>query len=124
MKRYYLCSVVQDNSGELPVRRPKAQFYGGNTAVVVNDLAGWALVQVAAPDHTSLLNDADIDALPDVPLDTPISSLSTAEWEGLLAVGAKYGIDIAGAVTFREVVRRTGQMLDAAFDEHHCCVGE
>lgn len=132
-KRYYLADII--GTGEADVdefrtavadhtRNPanplkyEGGFPVGETGLPVHS---WTLVIVEAPDHTPLLNDPRIDALPDFPLDGKVSSINTVAKNAMLAAMIRRGIDtssVAGTDGYREVIRLIGVAANATFDEN------
>lgn len=133
MKRYYLAPIVGNGSRENPYRA-KVQDYGvTHVAVVPTDpltgipLFSWALVLVSAPNHSTLLTDLDLTALPDFPLDAVLSALQAGVRNAMLTALANRGVDIGPINTnwgYRQVIRHVGQHLDGNFSENNFDVSD
>lgn len=126
MKRYYVSPIIGTGDIDDPYR-PKVADHGvAWSGVIPTDAAGkptsaWCLVIVSAQNHSAILSDKDIAALPDFPLDGKVSSIHTATKNTMKANLGKRGIVtgfIDGTDGYREVVRGVGRLLQADFDEN------
>ena len=129
MKIYYLSRLVPVGLGV----GPQVTIYQSlgvsmahtiPSAAVLND---WALSIVSALDHTPILADARIIALPVFPFDVKVSSMNRATRDQMVAGLASFGIDtsfVASADGFREVIRTLGLSRDPAFHENNFDVPE
>jgi len=126
-KRYYLAPVIGTGTMD-DAFRPQTKNYGGTSTAVIpshqttgQPLFTWALVIVDKVDHTGLLADTAIDPLPDISLDSKISTLSNTMKNRLTAALTKYGIDPTtnANTTLRDIVLRCGQKLDPTFSENN-----
>ena len=128
MNRYYLSPIIGTGTEADPYR-PKIADYGGAWAgVIPSDAAGhpvkpWCLVLVEAAGHARLLADTDLDPLPALPLDMPLTSASKPTRDGLVASLAKIAVDAPEAKTLAEVVDTVGRALDPDFRVTHLRVG-
>jgi hypothetical protein len=124
-KRWYIAPVIGTGAEE-DAYRPKVPEGINWVAVIPSNPDGtprfnWCLVKVAATDHSALLNDAEIDAMPNIALDDPISTLSAAMRNAIQNRLEARGIDTSGITlqtTFRQIVRRIGRHLDTDFGEN------
>lgn len=135
-KRYYIAPVVGEGTEESPYR---AKVPAGVNYVAEIDIhpAGhpqegrpakpWALVMVATADHTALLEDPDLDALPDVGLETTIANIPTAARANMRERFTARGINgriAQDADTMRDVIRSAGRNLNPTFHEDNFNVSE
>lgn len=125
MRRYYISPIVGDGSDLNPFR-PKVANYGvAWVACIASGLNGgpkhnWALVLVNAIDHTPLIDDPDIRAIPQAALDNTLATLSTQQRQFLRSIIDGLGLDtsqITAQTTLRQVLRYLGRTLDANFSE-------
>lgn len=132
MKRFYVAPVIGDGT-EFNPYRPKVANYAVNWSVILpskpdgTPLFPWCLVIVGAPDHTALVNDVDLDAFPEITLDSTLSVLNKAQRDRLLGFLTKRGVDTSGLTinsTFRDVLVRIGGALDANFKTEKFDVAE
>jgi len=134
MKRYYLSPIVGSGTKADPFRAKAATFPAVNVASIIpsNPLTGaplfpWALVVVATASHTPLLADTTLTPLPDLSLDAILSTLSASQRAALFAALDAKAIDrqgLSNQTAYREVLRRIGRHLNAAFTENAFDVGE
>ena len=132
-KRYYISPIV-GTGDEFDPFRPKVADYGVPWAGSIpsdpktgHPTSEWALVVVNAKNHSALLADGAIDALPDFPLDGKVSSVHTVTKNAMINKMKKRGIKtsfIAGTDGYREVIRGVGRLLDEQFDENNFDVAE
>lgn len=126
-KRYYLAARLGDGNADIDesewtqttgAYRPAVQDHGVQFSAVQADDLPWSLALVEAPDHTALVADPFLYALPDVPLDVRVDAIDPARVSGLTAAlmarGAPSSI-VTGATSFRDVVRGIGQYLVPGF---------
>ena len=124
--RYYLSSYTTKVIGGQPSYLPKVATYpilafssvGGDDPRATG---AWALCVVEANDHTPLLADAEIAALPDSAFDARISSLSNAAKTQLAAALTKFALQqrvtYGNADAWRTVLRKLGALNLASFSE-------
>ena len=128
MSRYYLSPIIGTGTESDPYR-PKIADYGVSWAgVIPSDAAGhpvktWCLVLVEAADHAKLLADLDIDPLPNLPLDMPLTVMSSGGRDLLSAGLVKIAVAVPEAKTMAEVVDAVGRALDPSFRVAHLRVG-
>lgn len=127
MKRYYICPLVKiTEPGESKdYNAPKVHQHSLDgvrlsfvAEIPTNNQTGqplfnWCLVCVEATDHTALLADPEMEALPDA---TDLNSSVNVSVE-LQERLSNRGIDVSLATTLREVVRASGQRLSSNFHE-------
>jgi len=129
-RRYYLAPIIGAGTMEDPYRAKVTAYHVNHSAVIPTGADGhptsaWALCVVEAPDHTALIADSELDALPPLTIDENLSRLSVGARAVLLDKLTTLGIDITGIdqdTTFRTVLRRLGQHLDAKFHEDRMSV--
>lgn len=126
-KRFYLTKVIwSDEDGYIPkVRRPGVSF--GWAMPSESDpqspnfgkpLYEYALVLVGTADHTPLMNDPEIDAFPDFPVDGKWLSISDSARAQLVAALQNRGWDVAGIDNidgYKEVIEWIGQQRVQGF---------
>lgn len=140
-KRYYLCDIIGDGDADAPTPwtpttgpfRPAVAEYNVNWSGLAptgedgRPTFMWALVIVGTGNHTVLRDDPHVDAMPDVPLDAKVSSISAESRTALADAMIERGIVIpqfglnAG---YREIVRAIGQVLQPDFDENRFDVND
>jgi hypothetical protein len=127
MKRYYLCPVITEQDPDLgTVRRLKLPI-GINHSAVIVDGVNWGLAIVAAANHTALVNDSQLDKLPQITMDATLATLTNQQRNTLLNRLTALGVNVSGITTstpFWEVLRRIGQHLDPNFYEFSFDVSE
>ncbi len=128
MKRYYISKIIGDGTEGNSYRVKIADSGKNYVAVIANDpVTGaptrqWALVLVAAADHTDLLADTDNNAFPDITLDAIISTIPLATRNAVKNFLLSRGIDISdlkNSDPFRLIIRRVGKFIHNAFDENN-----
>lgn len=131
MRRYYVCPVVGDGSESSPYR-PKVADYGVSYVALLGQNPDgstrrqWAFVLVNALDHTSILADNQIFALPDLSLDATLGALSNPQRNAVIRYMNDIGIDTSGVntnTTVRDVVRLFAAEQESPFDENAFDVG-
>lgn len=126
MRRYYLCAMIGNGSEESPYRPKVANYNVSWSAVVSHNADGtlrfpWAFVIVNTIDHTALLADNQIKALPDVSLDLTVGDLSAAVKQAALNAMTNWSIDtskVKNTTTIRQVLRYLGRHHVIDFDEN------
>lgn len=126
-KRYYISKIVGDGT-EGNAFRAKVEDYGVQySAEIQSDpvtglpLKDWCLCVVAAKDHSQLRKDADIDPLPDFPMDGKVSSIHTNTKNDMVNKLKKRNINtafLASTDGYREVIKEVGKQLNPNFDEN------
>ena len=124
MKRYYVCDIVGTGTRNDKYRSRIWDYGFTHTEVFATDAdnrptSSWALVLVDTVNHTRLLADPQLDALPDVSLDAKVSAINATTRSDMVAKLTGRGIDtafIGRADSYREVIQTLGQRLDANFD--------
>ena len=96
-----------------------------NVMFVVAGVPQWALVLVNTPNHTALLSDPEIFALPDFSLDGRYNDIPNVIRNAVSARATTLSITLpaGGLVTWREVLRAVGKKAQASFDENNFWVG-
>lgn len=125
-KRYYLCDVIGDGSAESPFR-PVIADHGVNYVGEIDAYKTKAFVLVNAVNHTSLINIAGVDALPNFPLDAKINAMQSQAKNGLINAMDRRGFAtglISSADGYRDVIRGIGRELNPNFDENNFDVAE
>lgn len=125
MRRYFLSPVIGSGGITDPYRAKIADFGVGVVALIPTNAQGqptsaWALCLVNAPNHTALLSDRDIKALPDFPLDAKFEAMSGPAISAGVAALSHFDIPLAELETehgYREFIRSLGQRLEPAFNE-------
>ena len=126
MKRYYLSPIIGSGSEADPYRPKIADFGVSWAGIIPSDpvtgqpVRSWCLAQVETPDHTVLLADADLTALPNIILDAKISSLSKPARDRLAARLVELGVDTQSLTTadsLRVWLRAVGRHLEPSFHE-------
>lgn len=125
MKAYYLCPVIGTGAyGD--GWRPKVAEHGLNVSPVIptgpdgRPLFNWCLCHAAGANHDGPRADPAVDAMPDLTLDSTLSTLTTQQRNRLFSALDKYNVpraDMGNNTTFREVIRRVGQFLEPTFSE-------
>ena len=127
MKRYYLCPVIGTGAKGDPFRAKISDLGHPHSAVIPSDpvtgapLFSWCLVIAGGADHTDILSDATIDAVPDIALDSKIGVLTLADRTALLGAMTIKPIDTTGLTvnsTLRDCIDKTGQTLQGAFNSN------
>ena len=131
-KRFYLCDIIGDGDEFNPYRAAIADSKVAHVAVIPSDpdtgapLFSWALVRVAAKNHSALATVCD--PLPDFPMDGKVSGINTATKATMKArVRDRTGASAAwidGTDGYREVIRTLGQILEPGFSENNFDVSE
>ena len=123
-KRYYISPIVGDGTEENPYRAKISDHGEPWVGVIPTDpvtgvpVNTWALVRVSAVNHTDILKDLSVDALPDVSLDLKTSAIGNKERGGAQDTLTKHGISsvtIGQADSYREFVDGIGRELDPTF---------
>lgn len=126
MRRYYISPIVGDGSESNPFR-PKVANYGvpwvgvQSTGPDGRPDRTWSLVLVNTTDHTALIADPDIRAIPMAALDNTLSTLTTQQRQFLRDVVQELGLDtsqVTAQTTLRQVLRQIGRALVGSFDEN------
>lgn len=141
MKRYYICDIIGTGtemdpyrpaiSREIEAARVTNPTFDASYSVVIpthpegHPQAGHpkfphALAIVEANNHAIFSGKQDIDSLPDVALDSKVSSMHTPTKNAMIArLNARglRGADVDNADGYREVIRGIGKALDPAFHE-------
>lgn len=125
-KRYYLSTLIGDGSYENQFRSVPYD-YGLNhtTEFPPQDMTtgrysrNQCLVIVDAVNHTSLLADLRMNAMPDFPLDGKLSAMRSATLSALnnAAAARGYAVTWGSADAYRDVVRSLGKQLNPNFSE-------
>jgi hypothetical protein len=126
MKRYYLCPIVGDGS-EFNTYRAKVADYNVNHLAVIpvdmttgKPLFTWCLVLVDTINHTPILNDLAINAMPDFNLDGKVADIPSVTANALkTTLQTKYAVNITGINIYRMVIRKVGQTLDHNYNENN-----
>lgn len=132
-RRYYLCPIIGDGTLDNLFRPAKLYDLNLNYVSVLpvspvngHPLFTWTLCLVNLDDHSILLNDPEIIALPDLTKDSALSAVSLANRNKLITALSGKGIDVSkikASTPFREVVRAIGKHLEATFDENSLSIG-
>ena len=124
-RRYYLSPIIGNGQTLQTAFRAKIADMGVAQAPIIPTVGGrptfaWTLVLVNTIDHSPLLADAALTPLPDISLDTLLTTLSVPIRNVLSAKLASLGVDgtITASTTLREIIRRIGQHLEPAYSEH------
>lgn len=133
MKRYYVCKVIGDGSYESPYRAAIADVVDPSTHLLAFTIAAtiksnpdgtpalpWCLVIAAGKNHALVNSNADIDPLPDYPLDVKLSAMNTATKLAAFNKMAARGINtnaLSNADGYRDLIRGLGQQHEASFSE-------
>lgn len=141
MKRYYICNIIGTGTEadsyrpaiarEIDAARVTNPTFDASYSVVIpthpegHPQAGHpkfphALVIVEANNHGIFAGKPDIDSLPDVALDSKVSSMHTPTKNAMiarLAARGFNGVNVDNADGYREVIRGIGRALDTAFHE-------
>lgn len=125
-RRYYICKVLDSVSPDGRYVRLKLGDLGvDHSAVIGFDAAGdprpYGIAIVSAPDHTALLADADMDALPDVSLDVAWTAVPLAVRNTIRTRLQARGFSVAEIVagrTYRQILRFLMRQLDSTADEN------
>lgn len=137
-KRFYISPIIGTGAWDDPYRAAVAdtvqqQTPGGVVAVIpTNPTTGvplfpFALCLVATPNHAALDAVGNADRFPDITLDSKLSVLTNQQRNALLNFLSKRSILTDGLgvnSTFREVVERVGQSLNAQFSALNFDVAE
>ena len=124
-KRYYLCDVVakQQEDGSTANVAVIADY---DVSFVAVTGSGQALCLVNADNHTQLLNDNRIDALPIFPLDAKISAMHITSKNEMMSNLTKRNFS-TGLISpddgYRDVIKNIGKSLTLAFDENNFNIG-
>jgi hypothetical protein len=123
-KRFYVSPIVGDGLTPETAYRAKLSQYGlAFSAIIPTNSSGvplfnWCLCIVNGLDHSALVADSQLDAFPEITLDSTLSVLTNQERNRLLGFLSKRGIPTAGIngnTTFREVLELLGKFLDISF---------
>lgn len=133
MKRYYVCRVLGDGTYSNPYRPAIADTIDPKTGIKAFAMAlvmatnqdgspklPRCLVIAAGQDHALVRNHADIDALPDYPLDVKVSAMNAATKAAAFARLQARGIDVSNlgqADGFRDFIRELGRQHEPTFSE-------
>lgn len=127
-KRYYLCDLVQvtnpaGGTSQVPV---VATIPGVNWSGVTDAANGRALVIVAAANHNALRNRADVDPMPDAPLDRKLNTIGQQTLGAYQAALTRRGLGatMAQSEEYRAEMNRVGRLMDANFDVDQMDVSE
>lgn len=121
-KRYYLSPIIGSGSDSDPYRA-KVADYGVNYVALIpsqptgNPKQAWALAIVGTANHTALLNDNALAAMPDLLPNALMSSMSGKVRNDFNAALSKFGLNVAWAGTdaWRDVLTRIGQLAEPVF---------
>lgn len=121
--RYYICPVVGSGKRDDPYRAKAADHGLPHVAVIPSLPDGspehaWCLSTVDATDHTPLLSDAELTALPELKHADAWLSARSEDREVVMTKAASLGITIASDQDFGRVLRQIGLKLDPGFDEN------
>lgn len=125
--------MVGNGTEESPYRPKVADYPKINwSAVVSHNPDGtlkfpWAFVIVKAIDHTALLADNQIKALPDISLDLTVGDLPAGVRNALNTALTNFGIDTSPvklSTTIRQVLRYLGRKHVLDFDENRFDVAD
>lgn len=141
MKRYAICTVIGDGLTPETAFRPAIQDITdpqtGNAAYSIASVIAtapngqpalpWCLCVIAGRRMDLAQAHADIDLLPDVPLDIKVQAIQAGTKAAMKARMQARGIDTAtvdNADGFRDVVRALGQLHAPDFNENAFDVSE
>lgn len=126
MRRYYISPVIGDGSETNPYRAKLSDYNVSHVAVIAGGADGrparqWALCLVNSTDHTALVADAELRAIPVSALDNTLGSLTPQQRQFLRDVVGELGLDtseVTAQTTLRQLLRYIGRTLEAGFDEN------
>lgn len=127
-KRYYLAPVIGSGASMADARRPDLPIgLPFNYSFVERVGVPWCVVIVATADHSLMAGDPRLVALPNAPLDTPLSDVPQAQRDALVQrCSARLGltVDLSQFTTYRQLLRGLARRLDANFREQHLDVAD
>ena len=117
-RRYYLCAIIGDGAYENPYRSAAAEYGLSYVSDIPVDDMGhptstWTLTLVNALNHSALLSDPLISALPEFPLDGKVAAINNATKNNMLARMRARGIDtsfVDKSDGYRDVIRALGKI--------------
>jgi hypothetical protein len=130
-KRYYITPIIGSGVEGDPYRAKVSEHSIRAHAVLIpthpeghpqygHPVHDWGLAIVDSDDHTSVLADPDIDALPGIGKEDDIRPIPRTLRQELSARLSAYGIQFdteRAGVRMRDLVRAVGRTLDPNFDE-------
>lgn len=125
MKRYYLTDIVGDGTKGNPYR-PKIPDGFNFVAVIDKPTRPWAFVLVAALDHSALLADPTVRALPPAIAtdpDGPLTIPEKAQVDAALLAKGHVNPSISASL-HREAIREVGKFIHPYFHESNLNVSE
>jgi hypothetical protein len=132
-KRYYIVPIVQyvneDGFEAYRAKVPQGMSFVAEipTGPDGRPTSSWALVLVSAIDHLPLLEDPEIDPLPDFPKDAKVSAMHQATKQAMRAALVRRGVGGGSADNadgYRDVLRAIGRRLNPDFHEDRFDVSE
>lgn len=124
MRKYYVCDVIGDGT-ELNPYRAKISDLAVNHVSVMNAAKTWAMCRVAGINLELLDMTPGIDAMPDFPLDSKMTSMGNAAKNNMNAkLNARSITQPTSPDAYREVIRHVGQQANANFNEDNFDVSE
>ncbi|WP_314435539.1 hypothetical protein [Massilia timonae] len=123
MKRYYICEVsfVDIGGGDMGYV-PAVRDHGvALSCVMAPENPTWSLVIVKADDHSMLLADPRILALPALPLDAMVATIPGEQISAVVDRLAQFDAvvpELPSLLLYRDVIREIGRRLENDFDEH------
>ncbi len=123
--RYYLSPIVGSGTSDDPLHSRVAAYDASVVSLMPSNPAtgsprsAWTLSAVGAANHSWLLRDPQLGALPDVPLDTHLSDLDARAAASLRASLARFQIDrsvLDSAYTYRDVLVYLARLLEPAYN--------
>lgn len=124
MKRYYLCDVIGDGTGDNPWR-PAIDTIKGEEGEMrsfeVNVLTGQSIAVVdGREDHSKLIATSKVDVLPDVPMNLKLSEIQilTDNIEVKIA-NRGFSKEWNNSNSFRDMLRSVGKQINPNFDENN-----
>ncbi|AWL03403.1 hypothetical protein ACFOHT_04885 [Massilia oculi] len=117
-KRYYVSNVQLYGPEEDPINEPVVGEYTRDFGAAYAADLSWALALAKSQDHSGMLADPRLLALPDFGRDDPVSSIPSAEIvtlaDGLAARGISAAF-LATAATFKDIVEGIGKQAFPTF---------
>lgn len=132
MKRYYISPVIGSGAKDDPFRAKIADTGHPYAALIPSNPNGtpassWCLVVAGGTDHTGLDADTAIDKFPDMTKDATLGTITAQERNRVLAFLQTKGVDTQGLTaqsTFRDILDRVGQALEATFSTNNFDVAD
>lgn len=123
-KRYYISKIVGTGDEFDPYRPKIADYRVKWEGDMIADASGVPLypdcmVVVATLDHAILRGDADIDAMPDFPLDGKLSAITTGTKTAMFDALTRRGFDTSGLTNvdgFRDALQKIGLQRNPNFN--------